>query len=360
VNTEIIFTIGSATFDIFVKPDYQGIMTFVRPDKEEHWLCLPHGGKVKINDVVETCGGGATNTAIAFSRMGFDSCFVGKIGADYGDRVIDNLQKEGVQTHCTHKTKQDKTGFSTIINTLDGDRTVLGYPGANRLFKASDLSPEKLKKADWIFLNHISGDSNGVLNTIVQLLRKNPDIKIAWNPGHEQLMAGAKKWRKLLKYVNLLFINKEEATLFTKKSYRMARIRQDARECHVHRTRAFLPPYADDVSEIMQEIFKYTTGIVVITDGRNGAQASDGKKHYFCPVLTQKRVDTLGAGDAFASGFTAAVIRGKNLKTALIYGTLNAHSVVSYYGAQEGLLTKGQIESKFKSSKLCVSEKKLR
>ena len=110
----------------------------------------------------------------------------------------------------------------------------------------------------------------------------------------------------------------------------------------------------------MLEFFKYGVKKVVITDGRNGAQASDGKRLYFCPVISHKRIDTLGAGDSFASGFTSAVMRGKNLKTALIYGTLNASSVVSHFGAQKGLLTHKELEDRIKHTNLAVTSTKLK
>ena len=173
-------------------------------------------------------------------------------------------------------------------------------------------------------------------------------------------MEGVKKWKKLLNRTTILFVNKEEASLFTKIPYRLAGIKRDDPSCHVHTPRAFLPPYADDVSEIMMALGKLGVKNTVITDGRNGAQCSDGVSLYFCPVVTQKRVDTLGAGDAFASGFTSAVLLGKDLITALKYGTLNANSVVGQYGAQKGLLTRSQLQNKFKNSALCISKTKLK
>ena len=75
-------------------------------------------------------------------------------------------------------------------------------------------------------------------------------------------------------------------------------------------------------------------------------------------VVTQKRVDTLGAGDGFASGFTTAIIGGKDLKSALLYGTLNANGVVSQYGAQKGLLTAQALQKKLKEVSVCISSVK--
>ncbi len=359
MKNQKIFTIGGATFDIFVKTNDQAVMTFATPDKAEKYLCLKHGGKVKVDHVIETFGGGATNTAVAFARMGFDAAFVGKVGTEYGDKVVANLKANGVNTEYVGCTDKDKTAFSTIISTFDGDRTVLAYGGANRFFNEKDLPMKELPKADWIFFNHLAEGGGKIPDVLTNLLKKNPKIKMAWNPGHEQFVEGVKKWKELLKHTTILFVNKEEAAEFTKIPYRPAAIKHENPKFHVHMARNFLPPYADDASEIMLEFFKYGVKNVVITDGRNGAQASDGKRLYFCPVVSTVRKDTLGAGDAFASGFTSAMILGETLKTALAYGTLNANSVVNFFGAQQGLLKRSEINKKLKTTDLQVTSTEL-
>ncbi len=354
-----IFTIGGATFDMFIKAKDHSILKFLEQDSSKEYVCLDYGGKVKIDDVKEAFGGGATNTGIAFARMGYEVCTVVKVGSEYGEKVINNLEAEGVDTQFIKKTNRDKTAFSTILNTFEGDRTVLAYAGANQFLTAKDLPAKELENVDWIFLNHLAKMDSQIPAQLLKILKKNPHIKLAWNPGKEQLMQGVKKWKELLKRTELLFLNKEEAAEFTKTPFRLAGIKQDDPKCHIHLPQSFLPPYANDVSEIMYEFFKHGANNVIITDGRNGSQASDGKRLYFCPVITHKRVDTLGAGDAFASGVTGAVIEGETLKNALKYGTLNAKNVVSYFGAQEGLMTLSELQKELKALDICVTSTKL-
>ena len=91
--------------------------------------------------------------------------------------------------------------------------------------------------------------------------------------------------------------------------------------------------------------------IVVITDGGKGAYAYDGQKFYFCPVFPSPVISTLGAGDAFASTFCAALERTKlNVGLSLMYASVNSSSVVSEFGATEGLATFEQIEEKLKNN----------
>jgi len=354
-----IFTLGGATYDIFVQAEDQSIMSLSTPDSFKKWLSFPHGAKVKVNQVLEAFGGGATNTAVTFARQGFDVGFVGTVGEEYGDKVFANLKKEGVDYSHAVTTTKDKTGFSVIINTFDGDRTLLAYGGANRFFTAKDLPMEALKKADWIFLNHLAEDKGDIPAALTALLKAHPKIKLAWNPGHEQITLGVKKYRELLRRTEILFMNKEEAVAFSRMNYLPAGLKKDDPKHHVGSHLHFLPPYADDVGPILKFFAALGVKNVVITDGRNGSQATDGQSHYFCAVVTHKRVDTLGAGDAYASGFTTAKVNHLPLKTALLYGTLNAGSAVMKPGAQGGLLTAAEMERALKKCEINVKTSKL-
>ncbi len=360
MKSKKIFTIGGATFDMFIKADHHALMDFKTPDEHHDWLCVDYGGKVAIKEVHETFGGGATNTGVAFARLGFDVSTVVKAGEEYGDKVIANLKNEGVDTSFIKQTRRDKTAFSTILSSFEGGRTVLAYAGANQYFTAKDLPLKALEETDWIFLNHLTEKDSRIPHELLKLLKKNPHIKLAWNPGKEQLEQGIRKWKPLLDRTEILFVNKEEASQFADTPYRLAGVKKEDPKMHTHLRRSFLPPYADDVSGIMCRFFEKTdVSTVAITDGRNGAQASDGKRLYFCPVARHKFTDTTGAGDAFASGFTAAVINGGSLKKALLSGTANAHYVINYYGAQAGLLKRETMQKKLKQLDISVESTKL-
>ena len=91
--------------------------------------------------------------------------------------------------------------------------------------------------------------------------------------------------------------------------------------------------------------------ICVVTNGRDGAYITTSVQKLYSPILNVVPVDELGAGDAFGSAFTAAIIHGHDLQTALNWGIHNSASVVSYLGAQKGLLTLNQITHAAKTNK---------
>ena len=86
--------------------------------------------------------------------------------------------------------------------------------------------------------------------------------------------------------------------------------------------------------------FVSTTGpkSVIITDGANGAYAKENTNYYHIGILPVDAISRTGAGDAFSAGCLSALIKGKTLPEALIWGTVNSTSVIGYVGPQTGLL----------------------
>ncbi|MDP2650436.1 MAG: carbohydrate kinase family protein, partial [bacterium] len=86
--------------------------------------------------------------------------------------------------------------------------------------------------------------------------------------------------------------------------------------------------------------------IAVITDGPNGAYASDGTGYWKMPMYPDPAppVDRTGAGDSFSSTVAAMLAEGLPLLEALRHGPINSMNVVQHIGAQKGLLTREEIE----------------
>jgi sugar/nucleoside kinase (ribokinase family) len=184
-----------------------------------------------------------------------------------------------------------------------------------------------LRDAKWVCATSLSGAWKANLDKIFSV----KGIKIAWNPGHRQILASLKVIGKYLAKVAVLAVNKDEAIelVMSDKKYK-------------NKSRVFF----EEVNNLLSVLHGYGPQIVLITKGRYGANAFDGKKVYFQPVIKEKRrVDTTGVGDAFGSSFVAGLelYRG-NIKKALYLGARNTASVISQPGAQNGLLKKKDIK----------------
>jgi sugar/nucleoside kinase (ribokinase family) len=99
--------------------------------------------------------------------------------------------------------------------------------------------------------------------------------------------------------------------------------------------------------QLLKGIKELGPTIPVITDGPRGAYAlaHDGVWHMPMYPDPAPPVDRTGAGDAFSSTFTSALALGYDVPTALQWGPINSMSVVQYIGAQQGLLSREQIEA---------------
>ena len=71
-------SIGGATYDLFVRTDRR----LLKESGDGEMLSLPVGAKIHVDQVVETCGGGASNSSVGLARLGCKAGFSGIIGSD--------------------------------------------------------------------------------------------------------------------------------------------------------------------------------------------------------------------------------------------------------------------------------------
>ncbi len=102
----------------------------------------------------------------------------------------------------------------------------------------------------------------------------------------------------------------------------------------------------EDMHDLFNKLHELGPRIVVITDGPNGAYASDGDNRFQMPLYPDPAppVDRTGAGDSFASTFVAAIMKGNTIEGALQWAPINSMSVVQKVGAQAGLLKEHELE----------------
>ena len=319
-------SIGGATYDLFVRLPKQALDEC--HDKTS--FALPLGAKIRVEDLLETCGGGASNTSVGLSRLGCDACFEGIMSSDqWGEKLLNNLQKEQVNTECITIVEDEVSSFSIILSGQSGERVILYEPGTNAHLHDSNFDKAILQNVDWVYLNHIQEGSCMIQNDIVEELIKESAPKLTWNPGGCQIDIGIDGHSELLSHTDLLLLNKEEALAFTKEK---------------------------DIPAAIKTLLAKGVANVCITNGKEGTVASDGKKLYRCPIVENTEIiDTTGAGDAFGTGVTWALLEGMILPEALKTGSINAASVVSAIGAQTTLLRDTEITTRLQDSTLTVS-----
>lgn len=320
-------TIGGATRDILFKTDEY---SFSLKDQKELYMCFPYGQKIIPSETHFCFGGGALNSAISMSRLGLKVSSIINIGNhEASTSLLSKMKSEKVDTKMviTSDKKNDYRGISVFLVDKGKDHTAILYRGTNDKVIIKDWS--FINKTKWIYLTSLTGKSDDNLRKIESEIKKS-NVKLAWNPGSVQLKKGYSGLKDLLKITNILILNKEEAeTLVCSKNKKLS--------CAL--------------GDIASEIKSWGPEVVVVTDSANGAQVAFDGELVKVKAYPTKVVETTGAGDAFGSTFVAGLIMGLDHEKSLKLASINSASVVSYFGAQEGLLKKDQILKKLKSYK---------
>jgi len=322
-----IITFGSATRDTFLilrKRDYRVITESDR--NNEKFLCLPFGSKIFIDNVKVFSGGGGTNTSCTFANQGFKTAYIGKVGNDKrGEAVIDDLKKFKIETSFIKKDETYSTAYSVILSFPQGDRTILIYRGACHFITENDVSWEKLKQTKWFYISPLSEKSVDLFNPLVKFAGEN-NIKIAANLGDTQLNLPKQVLIPILKKIDILILNKEEASL-------LAGISIENEKGIIKKLISFVGA---------AEISKKQKKLVVITKGKKGSLVSDGEYLFEAPTPSVLPFEKTGAGDAFASGFLSGFLQKNSIEYAMQLGTANATSCIQEIGAKNGLLKKSE------------------
>ena len=325
-----IITFGSAAQDIHLKSKAFKILKDNKDFMTGTGICLTLGSKIEVEDIIFTTGGGGTNTAATFAKQGFRTAFCGAIGVDAsGLEIVRELKILHIDTKFVVKKKEKHTNSSVIISNEGGDRTILVYRGASDVLTEKDILWKKIKGTKWIYLAPLANSLCDMFEEIVNFAFENK-IKIAVNPSEQQLSLPEEKLKSILKKVDILFLNQEEASFLTK------------------------IPFQEE-QNIFKKIDEICPGVAVMTRGADGVVVSDGKYLYSAkPNLNVKVIDTTGAGDSFASGFLSDYMRNDgDIEKSIQLGIANAEANLSEFGAKIGLLNK---DSKFEKVNVVKEE----
>ena len=322
-----VITIGGATEDITFYTD-EGVLINNKKDlTRQKLLAFEYGAKVKVDKSFSGFGGGAANAAVSLSNFGFKTACLCAIGEDSrGQRILSNLQARGVDITLAQKIKGVETGFSFLLVGPSNEHIVFSNRAANNELTVNDFEIGILDQSEWIYLTSLSGEWENNLEKIFSVKNE----KIAWNPGHRQILTGVKGLGKYFKKTTCLIINKDEAIelVMSDKKYKA-------------KGRAFL----NNVKNLLAALSSYGPKMVIITGGRHGADAIFENKIYHQPIIKEtRRADTTGVGDAFGSAFIAGLeLYNQDIKKSLLLASRSAASVISIPGAQNGLLSKKDI-----------------
>jgi ribokinase len=293
-----VVTFGSGVVDVFAS-------TGVAEKKGR--LDLEVGSKYLIDGLRVEVGGGGTNCAVAFARFGLKTGCICKVGEDAnGIEVLTALRSEKVK--FLGKVGEGNTGYSMIVDSKKKNRTILTFKGASNDVSLIDI---KRFKSQWLYYSSLLGKSFVAQKKLARQFVAGGG-RLAFNPSSYSIEK--QDIRGLLRLCYVLVLNKEEAVELAKK-------------------------YKGKGKNVLEKLGSLGPKVVVVTDKDKAVRCYDGVKMYkVVPHKGKRVVERTGAGDAFAAGFVAGMVRGHPIKECLDLGVMESEAVLAHYGAKNNLL----------------------
>lgn len=305
-----LLAIGDIVTDAFIKlrEDQARVDTDENGNKR---LSMEFGNKPPYDSVeIVQAVGNSANAAVSFARLGLDAGLMAYLGDDQPGRdSLQYLKSEHVDTQPVSVQRGFKSNYHYALR-YGADRTILiKYEDYDYAWQEPERVP------DFMYLSMISASAWQLHLDLLEYLEKHPETKLVFQPGTFHFEWGAEKLAGIYRRTYMVVMNREEAALVTGKDMK-------------------------SIPELMSALHELGPQIVIISDGPDGAYASDGGKILQIPNYPDPApaYDRTGAGDAFASTITAALAKGESLETALLWAPINSMSVVQKLGAQAGLL----------------------
>ena len=312
-----VLCVGDVVTDAFIK--LFDDEAHVYENDHGKWIAMQYGSKIPFDHVEQKIAvGNAPNAAVSFARLGVQSGLESNVGGDSAGRdIIDKLHRENVDTRLV-RINPDKASNYHYVLWYKEERTIL-IKHEEYEYHWPKLKPKEVPQ--WIYFSSISEKAIDFHDELADWLDENPGVKMAFQPGTFQMKAGVERLKRIYQHTEVLILNREEAVDVSGGSY-------------------------DDIHDLMNRFHSYGCKIVVITDGPDGAYASDGQNRLKMPLYPDPEPpkERTGAGDAFASTFVAALIKGNNLEGAMQWAPINSMNVVQHVGAQDGLLDQSRLE----------------
>lgn len=310
-----LITIGDIVIDTHVQIDDASLEC--RLKNKPCQLCFDYASKIPITDSFQSLGGNAANVAVGATKLGLKTTIISSVGNDSnGQLAINELTKLNIDTGYIYLEDKNQTRYSIVL-TFQGERTILSFHK-----KRKYAWPEQMPATDWVYYTGLSAGFKNIKINLIAWLKKHPTVRLAINPGSYQLKYHLDEVKESINKADILLVNLQEAERILDTSLKKEKT----------------------VSALIHGLLNLGAGEVVITDAQKGASVGSLEEIWQMESYPINVVAKTGAGDAFSSGYVTARCLGYNRPQALRWGIANSCSVITQVGAQNGLLTKDDLQ----------------
>lgn len=254
------------------------------------------------NDILLSYGGSAFNLALACSKLGLKTKFIGKIGNDYfGDFIIKIAKENKIKMDV--KRVNEKTGITIAISFKDGKRSFISFKGTNNTFSTKDFSKKSIEGrvlaiAGYNLTNSLRKDVYDIIN-----YAKGRGMKISldpnWDPDgwtHDRL----NDIFQILPQIDWFLpdFKEAEAITFTKNDLLM-----------------------------IKKLVLFGSRCVLLKQGEKGCLVGLTDYVKLIPSFKVDAKNTTGAGDVFHAAFLKSILSGNDVEKSVVFA--NAAGAIS-------------------------------
>ncbi|MEM3588019.1 MAG: PfkB family carbohydrate kinase [Candidatus Jordarchaeaceae archaeon] len=288
------------------------------------------GGSRLLYELYEFPGGSGGNVAVALSKLGVKTGFVGKLGGDRaGWQLLSEFIKNGVDVSSVIVDSDKRTPRSFIISGETQKKRT--YIFATKGTALSIVNPEEvnwnqIKDAEILYI----GETFLEISELIAAYGRNLGKTVVYRPTVHYLTQGLKKLEGILRNTNIFIINETGWQILKEKGVKSKK-----------------------------EVLEKGPSIFIITRGTKGCDTYTGDFNFHVDAYDVKTVDEIGAGDAFAAGLIAALLREeefRELKDCILFASASAALATRAMGARSSLPNFGEVMELIKKEPKDVKE----
>ncbi|WP_136588131.1 MULTISPECIES: sugar kinase [Actinomycetes] len=252
------------------------------------------GGWETISNANVSIGGADSNVAIGLRRLGVQTTWIGRVGADaLGRRIEREIRAEGVLARVIVDPDRPTGLMLKERRTATHSRVSFYRRGsAGSALSPADVTDEEIVSSGVVLVNGVTASLSATARDTVLSVAKRAQahgVTVAFDVNHRPSLWGRADARALYVEIarlsDLVFAGEDEARLL-------------------------LGASAESTTDLASKVAELGPRQVVIKRGAAGALAHADGEITSALAIPIDTVDTVGAGDAFVAGYLAAYLDG--------------------------------------------------
>ncbi|MHB8063453.1 MAG: sugar kinase [Ruminiclostridium sp.] len=281
-----------------------------------------------VNVFSKRYAGAESNVAIGICKLGHSSGWISKLGHDeFGYFINNQIRGEGVDTSHVSFVSDMPTGlmFKEISGSSESKVFYYRKNSATSAMTPQDIPEDYIASAKILHLTGItmtlSQSCAETVNYAIDVAKKH-DVMVSFDPNIRLKLCTKEQSvpaiLKVLKRSDIVLLGEDEAKFLLN---------------------------LQENDEIIDELLRLGIRKIALKQGDRGAYVADCEDRYQCDVFPAKKVDTIGAGDAFNAGFLCGILENRPLKECNIMGCAMGSFAIASQGDIEALPSREKLDA---------------